>query len=187
MQTFHLYIKNRIRINLDAIVFFDVFRKAYLILALDLHKFLLFLRILCIRSKFCHLGEVCDPSLSNMFCYPVCKKWIGVCKESSLCDAVCFIVKFLRVHIIKIFQFLIHQNLGMKFCNSVYRKTGCNCKVCHLNLTIPENCHLLLFVFISRITVPDLNQESPVNFIHNLIYTRKQSLEDLNRPLLQCL
>ena len=46
METFYLYIENGTRINVDSVVFLDVFCQAQFILVLDVHKFLLEFRII---------------------------------------------------------------------------------------------------------------------------------------------
>ena len=39
VKSLHLHIKDRGRIHIDSIIFFDIFCKAYFVLILDLHKF----------------------------------------------------------------------------------------------------------------------------------------------------
>ena len=50
---------------------------------------------------------ICDPSFSDMSCNPVSEKRITMQQETSLSNTVCLIVKFLRHHLIEIFQFLM--------------------------------------------------------------------------------
>ena len=110
-----------------------------------------------------------------------------MCKETSLCDTVGFIVKFLRKQFIEITKFLLLKNLCMQSCPPVDRISGNNCKICHLHLSVVENCHLAHFLLIIRIFCTDLFYKTAVDLIHDLIYTRKQSLEDVDRPLFKCL
>ena len=187
MQSLNLYIKDRIRIDFDTIVLLDIFCQTDLILLFDLQKFLLCFRIGCIFCQILDLRKTCDPVFSDMLCYPVCKQWISMCKETSLCDTVGFIVKFLRKQFIEITKFLLLKNLCMQSCHTVDRISGNNCKICHLHLSVVENCHLAHLLLIIRIFCTDLFYKTAVDLIHDLIYTRKQSLEDVDRPLFKCL
>ena len=76
---------------------------------------------------------------------------------------------------IEIFKFLFLKNLGMKCCNTVNGKSCNYCKICHLNLTVIYNCHFGNFILIARILYFNLCNKSSVDFLHNLVNTRKQS------------
>ena len=108
-------------------------------------------------------------------------------KETSLCDTVCFVVELLRHHLIEILQLLILEDLGMKACNTVYRVACNDRKVSHLNLSVIDDCHLFDFLIVSRISVLYFNDETTVDLFDDLVYTRKQSGEQLDRPFLKSL
>ena len=38
VETFYLHVENGARVNIDAVVFLDIFRQAYFVLVLDLHE-----------------------------------------------------------------------------------------------------------------------------------------------------
>ena len=67
------------------------------------------------------------------------------------------------------------QNLCMKSCNTIYRVSRDNSHVSHSYLSIHQNCHLTDFFFITRIHTAYLFYKTPVDFLYDLIYTRKQS------------
>ena len=74
----------------------------------------------------------------------------------------------------------------MKACNTVYRIACCDCKVSHLNLSVIDDSHLFDLLIISRIFCLDLKDETTVDLFDDLVYTRKQSGEKLDRPFLKC-
>ena len=120
-----------------------------------------------------------------MVCDPGCQQWIAVKQETSLCDTICLIIELLWHHLIEIFQFLMLQDLSMKLCNTVYRVTCCDCKVCHLHLSVKDDSHLAYFFEITRIFCFNLCYKTTVDLFNDLIYTRKQSGEQLNWPFFQ--
>ena len=73
--------RNGTRINVDAVVLLDVFCQAQFILVLDVHEFLLALRIIHIYFNFARLRKIGDPLVANLLRDPVCKK--RVCREAG--------------------------------------------------------------------------------------------------------
>ena len=73
----------------------------------------------------------------------------------------------------------------MQSCNTVYRVTCNDSKVCHFYLAIMDDCHFIFFVLVARVFFVYLNEESAVDLLNDLVNTRKQTGEDLNRPFLQ--
>ena len=69
------------------------------------------------------------------------------------------------------------QNFRMKPCHTIYRKSGSDSKMCHLDLTIINNCHTFYFILIIRVLCLNLILETTVNFLGNLINSRKQTGE----------
>ena len=187
MKSLNLNIKDRTRIYLYSIMFQNIFCQTYFVLIFDVHEFLLSFFIININFQFTDLRQICDPFRSDMISYPVCKKLISMKKETSLSNTVCFVVEFLRHHFIEIFQFLFFQDLSMKSCNTVYRIACNDCKVSHLNLSIIENSHVFDLVVISRIFRLNIKNKTTVDLFDDLVYTRKQSGEQLYWPFFKCL
>ena len=66
MEPLYLDIKDGIGAYLDAVVFGDIFHKAYLVLVLDVQKFLLALWIIRKRQKLLHLRKIRDPAVADL-------------------------------------------------------------------------------------------------------------------------
>ena len=174
MQSLNLYIKDGTGIHLNAVVLQNIFRKTYLVLVLNIHKFLLCLLIIRIYLQFVDLRKVCDPVTAHMCGYPVCKKRVPMKKETSLGDAVCLIIELLRHHLIEILQLLFLQNFCMQSCNTVYRITGCNCQMSHLYLSIIDDCHFADLILVAGIHFLYLYDKSAVDLFNDLINSGKQ-------------
>ena len=187
MKSLNLYVKNGVRINFNTIVLKNVFCKTLFILEFNVHKFLKSLLIISVYLQLSNLGKICDPVWSNMVCDPCSKVLVSVKKETSLSDTISFVIKLLRHHLIEVFQFLIFQNLCMKSCNTIYREACNDCKVSHFNLSVIDDCHLFDLLIVSRISVLYFDDETTVNLFDDLIYTRKKSGEQLDRPFLKSL
>src|SRR5699024_7261810 len=106
-------------------------------------------------------------------------------QETSLCNTVCLIIKLLRHHLIEIFELLFLQNLCVQSRNTVDRVACHDCQMCHLHLSIIDNCHLFDLLIVSRITILNFYDKSAVDLLNDLIDSRKQSGEQLNRPFFQ--
>ena len=104
---------------------------------------------------------------------PVSQQRVRMHQETSLCNTVCLVIEFLRIHLVEIFQLLFFQDLGMQSCNTVYRITAGDCQVGHLHLSVIDDSHLPDLFLISRIFVLDLQDKSAVDLFDDLVYTRK--------------
>ena len=174
MQSLNLYIKDGPRVNLNAVVLQNVFCKTHLILVFDVHELLLCLLIVGINLQLVDLRKVCNPFTAHMCSYPVCKERVAVKEETSLGDTVCLVVELLGHHLIEVLQFLLLQDFRVKSRNTVYGITGGNCKMCHLHLTIIDDCHFADLLLIAGIHFLYLNDESSVNLFNDLINSGKQ-------------
>ena len=165
----------------------DVFCQTYLILVLNLHKLFLGSLVISQICQFFKLRQICYPFPARMPCTPVCQQRIAMSQKSTLGNSVCLIIEFFREKLIKVLKLLIFKYLCMKSCNTIYRVASNDCHVCHLYLTIIQDCHVSDFVAIARVSLLNLHYKSSVDFIYNLVHTRKQSLENVYRPLFKCL
>ena len=69
--------------------------------------------------------------------------------------------------------------------DTVYGITCCDRKMRHLYLSVINNRHLTHFFVIARICLFDPHYKTAVDFFYNLINSRKQPGEQLNRPFFQ--
>ena len=175
VKSLYLHIEDRTRIYLYTIVLLDVLRQTNLVLILDVHELLAAQLIICINTQLIDMCQVSDPVIPDLLCYPVCKQWISMKKETSLGNTICLIIELLRHHLIEVLKLLILQDLCMKLGNTIYRKACCDCKMCHLNLSVINDRHLLNLAVVSRISSLDLKNKTTVDLFCNLIDTRKQS------------
>ena len=155
---------------------FDVSCKTLFVLELDRHEFFQSLFVIQPFLQSAHLGQVCNPLFcTELLCYPVGKQRVRMHKETSLCDTIRLVIEFLRHHLIEIFQFLVLQDLCMQLCNTVDRIACNDRKMCHLNLTVHQDRHLLYFLFITRILCSYLLDKAAVDLLDDLINTWKES------------
>ena len=70
----------------------------------------------------------------------------------------------------------------MQSCYTVHRETTRDRHVCHLDLTIIDDSHLRNLFLVSRVFLLDFKEEAAVDLLYNLVDTRKQSGEQLDRP-----
>ena len=71
MQSLYLYVKDGAGIHFHAVMIQYVFRKALLILELDVHEFVLRLLVVSIYGYAVDLLKVCDPVGTHMVGNPV--------------------------------------------------------------------------------------------------------------------
>ena len=187
METFYLHIEDGTRIHVDAVVLLDILGKAQLVMVLDVHELLLASCIVCVDGQLLNMGQITDPLVADLIRHPVCKKRVSMKEEPSLGNAVCLVVELLRHHLIEVPKLLLFQNLRVKPCNAVYREAAHDGKVCHPHLSVVDDCHLADLLVIAGIQALDLFHEPAVDLLHDLINTRKQAGEQLNRPFLQSL
>ena len=122
VQTLDLYIKNRIRIDFDVVMFQNISGEAFLVGALDRGKLLPLILVIDKRVKFLHLRKICHPLRSDQTAHPCCQALIAVEQETPLGDTVGLVVELIRLQIIEIAQSLFLQNLGVEPCHAVDRE-----------------------------------------------------------------
>ena len=165
----------------------DVLCKADLVLVLNVHEFLLALLIIHINRKLLNIGEICDPLISDLIGYPVCKQRIAVKQETSLGNTVCLVVELLRHHLIEVAEFLFLKDLCVKLRNTVYREAADDRKVSHADLSVINDGHSADLLVVARISLLDLGYKAAVDLLDNLVNTRKQTGEQLDRPFFKSL
>ena len=177
MQTLHLNIKNGIRIDINPLCFLDILRQCNFVFLLDCRKSAAEGGILCIRHQLFQLIQIGNPTLADGFGNQLCQLRIGMEQPSSLGNAVCFVIEFFGIQLIKIMQLLLFQNFRMQCRYPVDRMTPDDCQKCHANLPICNDCHFSDFIGIVPIFFRQLQNETAVDFLHNLINTREQAAE----------
>ena len=70
-------------------------------------------------------------------------------------------------------------------CHAVYGEACDDRHICHAHLAVHEDRHLLHFVLIARIHLADFDEEPAVDLLHDLVNTRKQFGEQVDRPFLK--
>ena len=148
---------------------------------------MLSLLIIYINSQAFDSRQIGDPLVTYMLGYPFCKKRVTMKQETSLGNTIGLVVEFLRHHLVEILQLSLLQDLSMQFSHTVYRITCHDCQMSHLYLTVHDNGHLLNLLIVVRVLFLDLNDKSAVDLLYDLVDTRKQSGEQLDRPFFQCL
>ena len=103
-------------------------------------------------------------------------------QETSLSDTVCLVVELLRHHLIEIMQFSFFQNLCMQSGYTIDREACNDRHIRHTYLTFIENRHIADLIILVRILLFNLDQETTVNFFHDLINSRQQTHKQVNRP-----
>ena len=185
MQSLYLAVKDRPRIHINAVVLFDIFCKTNLVLIFDVHELLLTFLVIHIHAQLADVGEVCDPVVADLAGHPFCQQRIAVQQKTSLGDTVGLVVELLRHHLIEIFQLTFLKNFCVETGHAVDGKAAGDGKVSHAHLSVIEDRHFSDFLLISRIFCLDLHDKTTVDLFHDLVYTRKQTGEQLNRPFLQ--
>ena len=187
MQTLDLDIENRVRVDFDVVVAQDVVRQSLLVLVLDVHELLLSLRIIDIELETGDFGEICDPAVADLVCNPGREERVAVKQETSLRDTICLVVEFLRHHLVEILQDVLLQDLRMKLRDAVDAVAADDGEVRHADLAVVNDRHVLDLVVVARILRLDLVQEAAVDLLDNLVNTRKQAGEEVDRPFLESL
>ena len=187
VQALYLNIEDGTRVHDNAVVLQNVVRKAELVLVLDVHVLLAALLIFHIDTELLHFGEVRDPLVSDALRNPVRKQRVRVEQEAALRDAVGLVVELFRRELVEVAKRLLLQNLGVNLRDTVDREGSRTGHECHAHLAVVDDGHAVFSRLIARELVLDGKQEAAVNLFDNLINTRKQTGEELNGPLLECL
>ena len=92
-------------------------------------------------------------------------------QETSLGNAIGLVVELLRHHLVEIFQLLMFEDLRVQSRNTVHGIACRDRQMGHLHLSVVNDRHLADLLLITRIFALDLDDESAVNLLHDLINT----------------
>jgi len=70
----------------------------------------------------------------------------------------------------------------VKLRNTVYREAADDCKVSHADLSVVNDRHSADLLVVTRISLLDLGYKTAVDLLNDLVNTRKQTGEQLDRP-----
>ncbi len=174
VKPLYLHVKDGPRIYVNAIVLFDIFRKANLVSVFDVHELLLSLLVIHIDFQLGDLGQIGDPLVPDMVCHPFCQQRISVKQETPLSDTVGLVIKLLRHHLVEITELLILQNLCVQGSHAVYGIACRDSQMGHLHLSVIDDRHLADLLLVTRVFRFDLLHKSAVDLLHDLIDTGKE-------------
>jgi len=105
MQTFDLDIEYCIFINIHILRHLQIIFQFFLGISLDLSEFFQHFFVIFVLQEFFQFFCIFHIPRSDQFFDILCQIMVAVHKPSAECDSVCLVVKFLRIDIIKRFQF----------------------------------------------------------------------------------
>ena len=162
MQALHLHIEDGAGIDRHAIVLLNVLRQTDLVLVLDIHEFQLCLLIIGKQRQLLHLGQIGDPLIADVVRYP-----------PPLGNAVGLVVELLREHVVEVLQGDLLQNLGVQARHAVDGIGSRDRKMSHPHLSVVHDGHTRLLALISRKFPLDVQAETAVDLLYNIVNTRQ--------------
>ncbi|MPN27744.1 hypothetical protein SDC9_175178 [bioreactor metagenome] len=154
-------------------------------MVLDFLHFFLDLRIALVFLEQFQIGGVAPPGCANGIIEEFGKLFVGQHQPAPVRDTICLAIELVGIQLIKIFQFLLRQYIGMKLGDTVNGVATENGHVSHPDLSISDYRH---GIYQNRVLclLQNLAAHSLINGFNNQIDPRKQILHHVQRPLFQC-
>ena len=185
VQTLYLYVKDGIRINDNAVVFFDILGHAFLILLFDSGQLFQYSSIIFIGHKTFKGIGISLEFVTDQFGNQIGQTRIGLVQPTSVGNTIGDILEFFGCDGIEIIKDGVFQNLTVELGNTVDGMACDHSKICHLHDTVIDDGHSADFVAIHTGRVHFL-AEASVDFFDDLIDTGELAGEHINLPAFQC-
>ena len=104
-------------------------------------------------------------------------------KPAALGNAIRLVVKLVGIELEPVGKLDLFQKFGMKGGDSVYGEAAFDREPGHVNFTVGDDGHAVLLFPVSGKFFAKLDEESAVDFFHDLIHARKESLKNIDGPL----
>ena len=185
VNTLYLHVKNRVRVNLNALLLLNKIRQTLLVGQLNLGKTLQKGLVLLVAQQILQLVGVGAPAVANGLVNQLGQKRIGLHQKTPRRNAVGFVVKLIRRQLVKIFHHIVLQNLGVQSGHAVYRMANDNGKVGHTHPVVPKHGGGTQMVMPAGPF--QAFAEAAVNLLNNHINPGQQAAHQVNRPSFQSL
>ena len=159
--------------------------KALLVLVLDIHELVLCPRVIQVHLHFLELTQVRCPALADLVGDPVSQQAVSMKQETSLGDAVRLIVEFIRHHVVEIVKHVFLQDFRVQGGHAIYGMAADNRQERHTDLAIVNDGHSADHVGVIIVSGVDIVLEAAVDLLHDLVNTRQQAGEQVDRPFLK--
>ncbi len=185
VETLHLDVEDRVRVDFNAVVLENVLGQALLVPVLDLHELLLRLLVVGVGLQLLELGKMRDPAVADPLRDPLRELGIAVQEEAPLRNAVRLVVELLRHHLVEVLQHVLLKDLRVQRRDAVHRVAADDGEVSHVDLSVVDNRHVADLVRVVRILLLNLVLEAAVDLLGDLVNTGQQPREQVDRPLLE--
>ena len=177
VETFYLDVEDRIRADLQPLCLAQVSTEIFFVLVLDLKQSVQDLIILFISKKLLKLCCILFVAFANGLVKQRGQTRIAVEQPATEGNAVCLVVKFLRIDPVEIVQLRVLKDLCVQRGNAVYAESVVDVNVGHVHRFIAVNDgHALILIFSSHFIIQHLDDR------HEL---RNDFLQIIYRPFFQ--
>ena len=183
MQSLCLSIEYRLGVYYKALLFVGVVGKLLLLYCLYLFEFRKYAVVVFKLLEIGKLHAVVYEPVADALDKQIGKLGIGLAEPSSVCNAVCYICKFIGRKIVIILEYRLFDYLAVERRNAVYAVAAVHGKICHLNSVVLYYRHPRDFCPLAGESVPKLFAEFSVYFFD---YRMNSGNGPFNKVFLPC-
>ena len=158
VETLHLDVEDRIRADLNILCLFQISAQRLFIFMLDLDQLFEHCIIVLIFEQFFKLCRILLISLSDQAVNVLCQERIAVDEPAAECNAVCLIVKLLRIDLVEVVQLRVLQDLRVQSRNAVHTESIVDIDMSHVHSVVSvDHGNALIIVFSSYLVIQHLD------------------------------
>ena len=185
VQALDLYIKDRVHVDLDAVVLLDIVRQTLLVVALDLAQLGEQRLVLAVVGEHLQLGRVLAVALADLALDQGSQLRVSLAQPAAVRNAVGNIAELGRVDLVEIVEYAVLEDLGVQRGYAVDRERARDRQMRHAHGVVRNDGELGDLLEVVREVVPQLAAEALVDLIDDLHDAGHQLLHQRYRPALE--
>ena len=188
MDALDLDVEDAVRIDIDAIVLFDVLRESFLAQVLDGAELLEERLILYVVVEQVELLRMTMPAAAADGRIDEVRE-LRVCahEPAAVRDAVRLVVEHARVVLVEVVQCRGLEDVRVDLRDTVDAVRADNRQTGHVDHAVLDDGELVDFLLVVRIAVAHIDEPAAVDLVDDHVDARQQRLEHVDWPLLECL
>ena len=186
VDTLHLNIEHRIRVQLYPVVLFDVAGKPLAAQMLDLHQTLAERLVVHIVVQPAHLLRVAVPRMTAEHLVDKCRQ-LRICphEPAPMRDAVRLVVELARRVVIEILERRGFQNACVNLRHAVDTVPADDGEACHVHNAVLNDGERAYLFLVAGVAAAHLLKMAAVDLVDDHIDAREQGTEHVNAPRLK--
>ena len=188
VEPLHLHVKDGVGVDLDAVMFPDVFCQFYFVFPFDLRQFLEHFLIACEGEHFFQIVQIAHPVFADLAADEFAETGVCLAEPAAGGDAVGHIDKLAGIEVRKVFEEPVLEQFGVERCHAVDMPAGNDAHVRHPHhffVSFLNERHSGEAVVVADVACCHIAEEAEVDLVDDLQMPGQEFFHESDGPLFQ--